>query len=252
MPRAHRMLSAPAAALVIAAMGATPAAAQSHSQSRFEISANVDAQAAAKKFTESETFAVNAETETVTAAHRVKTGLGFNVGAAVRIIPGLWVGAAYAMATMKPSASVTAVVPHPLLFNTPRTVQGSVSDVAHDEQNVHVDLMYVLPVRAVDVKVMAGSSIFTVKQDFVSGVRVNETYPFDTATFASASTTRLSKAAVGFNAGVDVSRPVSRRVAVGGLVRYGRGNVKFGGGNVGRQTVRAGGIEAAAGVRIRF
>ena len=69
--------------------------------------------------------------------------------------------------------------------------------------------MYALPVRAVDVKVMGGPTFFNLKQDFVSGVTVNETYPFDTATFAGATTKQLSKAAVGFNAGVDISRPLS-------------------------------------------
>ena len=139
----------------------------------------------------------------------MKTALGFNVGAAVRIVPRFWVGVQYAMAEMKPSASITAVIPHPILFNAPRTVEGSIDDVAHNEQNVHVDLMYALPVSAVDVKVMGGPTFFNVKQDFVSGVTVNETYPFDTATFASATTKRLSKTAVGFNAGVDISRPLS-------------------------------------------
>ena len=145
----------------MATVGANPAAAQSPSQPRVEISANVGALTGASTFTESEAFPSNGgETATVTVDHGVKTALGFNVGAAVRIVPRLWVGVQYAMADMKPSASITAVVPHPLLFNAPRTVQGSIDDVAHNEQNVHVDLMYALPVRAVDVKVMGGPTFF--------------------------------------------------------------------------------------------
>ena len=54
----------------------------------------------------------------------MKTALGFNVGAAVRLVPQFWVGVQYAMAEMKPSASITAVIPHPLLFNAPRTGRG--------------------------------------------------------------------------------------------------------------------------------
>jgi hypothetical protein len=240
------------AAFLIAAVGAAPAAAQSNSQSRVEISANVGAVTGASKFTESEAFPVNAETETVTVAHGTKTSVGFNVGAAVRIFPRFWVGAQYAIADTKPGASITAVVPHPLLFNEPRTVQGSINAVAHNEQNLHVDLMYALPVPAVDLKVIGGPTFFNVKQDFVSAVTVGETYPFDTATFGSATTTALSKSAVGFNAGVDISRPVSSMVAVGALIRYSRGEVKFDSQTMGQQTVKAGGIEAGAGVRVRF
>jgi hypothetical protein len=112
--------------------------------------------------------------------------------------------------------------------------------------------MYALPVHAVDVKIMAGPTFFNLKQDFVSGVAVNEVYPFDTATFASATTKRLSKAAAGFNAGLDVSRPLWSQVGVGAIVRYSRADVKFDDAGVGQQTVKAGGVEAAAGVRIRF
>lgn len=242
-----------AAVLGVGTVGATPALAQSPSQPRVEISANVGAQSGASKFEESEAFPSHGgETETLTVNHGVKTALGFDAGAAVRIVRQLWVGVHYAMADTKQSASITAIIPHPLLFNAPRTVQGSINDVAHKEQDVHVDLMYALPVRAVDVKIMVGPTFFNLKQDFVSSVTVNETYPFDTATFASATTKRLSKAAVGFNTGVDISRPLSSRVAVGALIRYSRADVKFEGQDIDQQTVKAGGVEVAAGVRVRF
>jgi opacity protein-like surface antigen len=253
MTRPNWQRSWSAALFVMAAVGATPAAAQPAKPARVEISANVGAQTGASTFTESDAFASNGgETETVTVDHGVKTALGFNVGAAVKIVPQLWVGVQYAMADMKSSASVTAIVPHPLLFNAPRTVQGSIDNVAHDEQNVHVDLMYALPMHAVGVKIMAGPTFFNLKQDFVSAVTVSETYPFDTATFGSATTKRLSNTAVGFNAGVDISVPVSSQVGIGGLVRYSRGDVKFDDPAIGSQTVKAGGLEVGAGIRLRF
>jgi Outer membrane protein beta-barrel domain len=253
MTSVNRPIFWPAAALVMATVGATPAAAQSSAQPRVEISANVGALTGASKFTESDTIPSNGrENETITVDHGVKTALAFNVGAAVRIAPQFWVGVQYAMAEMKPSASITAAVPHPILFNAPRTVDGSIDNVTHSEQNVHVDLMYALPIHAVDVKVMGGPTFFNLKQDFVSGVTVNETYPFDTATFASATTKRLSKGAVGFNAGVDISHPLSSQVGIGGLIRYSRADVKLNDTDTGEHTVKAGGFEATAGVRIRF
>jgi hypothetical protein len=231
---------------------ATPAAAQSGTRLRIEISANVGALAGAARFTESESFPSNAETATLTADHGRKTAVQFDAGAAVSIAPHVSVGAQYAVADTKPSASITALIPHPLLFNAPRTVQGTLNGVVHNEQKLHVDVIYALPLHAVDVKIMGGPTFFHLNQDFVSGVSVTETYPFDTATFASATTTRLSKGAVGFNAGADVSHPLSRRVALGGVLRYSRGDVKFDGGSIGSQRVKAGGLEASAGVRVRF
>jgi hypothetical protein len=242
-----------AAAIILATVCAGPAAAQSHSQPRVEISANVGAQTGASKFTETDAIPSNGgETETITVEHGVKTTLGFNAGGAVRVASQFWVGVQYAMADMKPGASITAVVPHPILFNAPRTVEGSIDDVAHNERNVHVDLMYALPLHALDVKIMAGPTFFNVKQDFVSSVTVNETYPFDTATFASATTKQLSNSAVGFNAGVDISYPLSAPIGIGGLIRYSTADVKFDDPNTGHHTVKAGGLEATAGVRLRF
>jgi len=237
--------------LGMAAAAATPALAQS--QPRVEISANVGVQTGASTFTESDAFPSNGgETASVTVDHDVKTALGFNAGGAVRVTRQIWLGVQYAMADMKAGASVTASVPHPILFNTPRAVSGSIDNVEHNEQNVHVDLMYALPAGGMDVKIMAGPTFFNLKQDFVSGVTVSETYPFDTATFASAPTKQLSHSAVGFNAGVDISRALMPQVAIGGLVRYSRGDVKFDDPAIGKQTVKAGGLEAGAGVRFRF
>jgi hypothetical protein len=253
MTRPNWQISWSMAMLVMATIGANPAAAQSPSQPRVEISANVGVQTGASTFTTSTTLPSNGgETETITVDHGAKTALGFNVGGAVRLVPRFWVGVQYAMAEMKPSASITAVIPHPILFNASRTVEGSLDDVAHSEQNVHVDLMYALPVHAVEVRVMGGPTFFSLKQDFVSGVTITETYPFDTATFASATTTQLSQTAVGFNVGVDISRPLSSNLAVGGLIRYSRADVKFDNPTIGQQTVKAGGVEIGGGVRIRF
>jgi opacity protein-like surface antigen len=253
MARSNEHIFWTSAVLVMTAVGALPAAAQSPSQPRIEISANVGAQTPAGKFTESRSFPSNGgETATVNVDHSRKTGLGFNVGAAVRVVPKVWVGVQFGMSDTKPGASLEAAIPHPLLFNAPRTVQGSVNDVAHKEQRVHVDLMYALPIRALDVKVMAGPTFFSLKRDFVSDVLINETYPFDTATFASATRRQLSDSATGFNAGVDISRAMTSRLSLGAIIRYSRADVKFDDSEVGKHTVKAGGVETVAGVRFRF
>lgn len=253
MTRSTRLFSWPAALLVISTAAAAPAAAQSASSGRVEVSANVGLQTGASTFTAATSrLSHGDERETITVDHDVTSTLAFSVGAAVRVLPRLWVGAQYAMAEMKPDASITAVVPHPLLFNAARTVEGTLNDVAHDERNVHVALMYALPVQAVDVKLMAGPTFFNVEQDFVSAVTIDESYPFDTATFASARTKQLSKGAVGFNAGIDISRLISSSVGIGALIRYSRGDVKFDDPDVGQQTVKAGGFELLGGLRLRF
>jgi hypothetical protein len=252
MTRSNWQILWSVAMLTTALAAATPAAAQSRPP-RVEVSANVGALTGTSALKESQSFSSHGnETATLTADHRTKTAVPFSVGGAVRLVRHLWVGVQYAMADMKPSASISAVIPHPLLFNAPRTVEGSIDNVAHSERNVHVDLMYALSLAAVDVKVMAGPTLFNLKQDFVSDVALTETYPFDTATFASASRKQLSKSGVGFNVGVDISYPLSSNLGVGTLIRYSRADVKFNDSDIGQQTVRAGGVEAGAGIRFRF
>jgi opacity protein-like surface antigen len=241
-----------AAMLGMATVGAAPVAAQSRSQPRVEISANVGALGTAT-FTGSDTLISNGgEPKTITVEHAGKTSLGFNVGAAVRIAAQFWVGVQYAMADTRPSASIEARIPHPILFDAPRMVEGSIEGVAHNEQNVHIDLMYALPVRAVDLKLMGGPTWFNLIQNFVSDVSINETYPFDTATFAGAATKRLSSSALGFNVGMDVSRSLTSHLGLGGLIRYSRADVKFDDSSTRQGTVKAGGVEVTAGVRLRF
>jgi opacity protein-like surface antigen len=252
MTRRNRQIFWPALVLGTVTFGVTSAAAQSRGQHRVEISANVGVQIGATEFTESHDSTFNGETKTITVDHGVKTALGYNLGGAVKIVPQFWVGVQYGMSDMKSSASITAVIPHPLLFNAPRTVEGSSDDVTHNEQNVHLDLMYALPFHAMDIRVMGGPTFFNVKQDLVSDVVINESYPFDTATFASATTKQLSKRAVGFNAGLDISRLITSQVGIGALIRYSRADVKFNDADVGTQTVRAGGTDVTAGVRFRF
>jgi hypothetical protein len=242
-----------AAALGIPTLNAAPAAAQARSQPRVEVSANAGVLTATSTFTEQTTRPSNGgETKTITTEHAARSAFAFNAGGAVRIATQFWLGVQYAMASVKADASVTAAVPHPILFNAPRTVEGTIDGVADNERNVHVDLMYALPVHAADIRVMGGPTVFNLEQDLVSDVSINETYPFDTATFAGATTKRVSQSAVGFNAGVDISRALSSRLGIGGLIRYSRGDVEFDNAGTGRATVHAGGLEMVGGIRVRF
>ena len=60
------------------------------------------------------------------------------------------------------------------------------------------------------------------------------------------------KEATGFNAGIDVSRALTSHVAVGGIIRYSRATVRFDDSEVGKHTIKTGGVETLAGVRFRF
>ena len=84
------------------------------------------------------------------------------------------------------------------------------------ETAVHVQAMYLInPGGRLRLVLSGGPSFFDVQQDLVTEVTITETYPFDTAAFASAKTSREQGSAVTFNVGADVmwmlNRPLRRR-----------------------------------------
>jgi len=84
----------------------------------------------------------------------------------------------------------------------------------------------------------------------VKDINVAQTYPFDTATFASAVSDHASTGRLGFNAGGDVTYRVRSRAGVGFGVSYSQARVPLSTGT--GDTVTAGGLRVDAGLRVRF
>ena len=101
---------------------------------------------------------------------------------------------------------------------------GTAADVPRRELAVHTDVSWVVPVgRRAQVAIFGGPSFFQVRQRLVTDVTVSSTYPFDTATFVSATTADASRSQVGFNVGVDVTRLIrSTSVSVESFVTAAR------------------------------
>ena len=98
----------------------------------------------------------------------------------------------------------------------------------------------------------AGVSVFSVTQGLVTDVVFTDAYPFDTATFASATTTSLSKTATGVNVGADITWKLSRNVGVGGLVRFAKASVTLAPSAGNSTTIDVGGVQVGGGVRFAF
>jgi hypothetical protein len=151
------------------------------------------------------------------------------------------------------SGDVSAAVPHPFFFNALRSVSGLGTDLPHEEIAIHGELSGLVPIgRAVQLAVFAGPSYFHLRQGLVTDVAVNETYPYDTATFASATTTDVTRSRFGYNAGLDVSGRVARRIGVGFTARYSRASVHLPATATEDVTVRVGGLQVGGGVRFGF
>jgi hypothetical protein len=174
----------------------------------------------------------------------------FDLGAQLRLQRNLGVAVSVSYLTGTYEAAVAGEIPHPLYFGQPRAISGRTSRVSHGELVVHTNLVYMLPVRSVDMFVFGGASFFRVEQDFVTDVHFNETYPYDTAVFSRADLLETSARQTGVNVGADLTWRLGAGWGLGGLVRYSHANVAFDVDGIDVGTPRVGGVEAAGGLRI--
>ncbi|HVC19103.1 MAG TPA: outer membrane beta-barrel protein [Vicinamibacterales bacterium] len=214
---------------------------------------NAGLQAGASGFTENSTLQIYQENAPLTVAYGTKSGLLFDgsLGVHVKGRFGLGVAMSYSRATL--AGQVHAGIPNPFVFGVLRPVDGTASGLRRTEIGTHLQALYLLPMnRRVDLMLSGGPSILYVQQDLVTNVNFSQTYPYDTATFQSATLTRVKKSAVGFNVGVDLSWRLTRRIGVGAMVRYTRATVSLPVTGQPSISAHAGGFQAGAGLRLMF
>ena len=246
-----------AAALAVIACGATvrPALAQPE-EARGALSINGGLQTAASDFSDSVRFGhalFGPEQGSFDTRYPAGDDALLDVGGSVRVWRNLAVGASVSWLARETDADVTGRLPHPFWFDRPRSVSGTVTELARRETAVHVHAQWVIPVgRAVAVTLFGGPTWFNAAQDLVTDITFEQAYPFDVATYSGATVRERSASTIGAHAGADVAYYFSERIGVGGMVRYSRGSVEFD--SLDGDTVKndVGGVHTAGGLRIRF
>jgi hypothetical protein len=219
-------------------------------RSVFSISGGIQS---GSSLTDTFTFEQYAEDGTVRAEYPGTSATFFEVSAGTRIWRRIGIGAAVTRSSSSGDVSVSADVPHPFFLDQPRSVEGSATDLSRDETGVHVQLYWEPRMTGrLRVRLFAGPSFIDVKQDLVEGVDLNEVYPYDETTFRSARTRQGSGSAVGGHGGADLSWMLSRQVGAGVLVRYAAASVDLNAPASRTVSSDAGGLQAAAGIRVVF
>lgn len=233
---------------------APPTASKASSWSdRGYVSLNGTYQATSNAFTGAMTFVQNVEAGNVTTAYASARFPVLDLGGAARIWRNLAVGAAVTWLSRDRNGTLSASVPHPFLFNMPRTVSGDVADVPRREVALHLNASWVVPAnRKTQVAIFGGPSYFRVTQGFVTDVSTSSAYPFDTATFVGTTTVQLSQSQLGFNGGLDITARASKFVGVGAIVRYSRASLRFPLPAGQEVSIRAAGLQVGGGVRFAF
>lgn len=218
---------------------------------------NVDAGAQVRSQTFSTTgdFPLYDETASFTSEVKTKSGGLMNIEGGARVWRNLFIGAAYTQRfkTTHDSA-VTASVPHPLFYNTPRQAATTVAGLQNTESDFHISLGWrVVMADRVDVRLFGGPSFFAVKQGFVTAISIQEGgAPYSSVSISGGTTNRASKTAVGFHVGLDAAYMFSKRFGLGVLVRYSHGKADLVTRSGQTVSVDAGGFETGLGARIRF
>jgi len=208
-------------------------------------------QAGSSGFSETFGFQQYLEQASVTTQYPKKDGPTFDVGGGFRVWRNLAAAVAVSSVSRSTDGAVTGSIPHPFHFSTGRAIEGT-AGLTRTETAVHVQAAYVVPAgRRMLVTVSGGPSFFSVKQSLVQSVQYSESYPFDTATLASAPTTSASTSVTGFNAGLDVGYYFTRSVGVGMMVRYAGATLALPSHDATIST-KVGGVLAGGGLRLRI
>lgn len=241
------------AVTIAVCLSATGAAAQQSLPNRVWVSVNAGFHTPAGDLTDRFEFERFVETATVDAGYESEPAVFFDGGLGVLLWKRLGAAVAFSRFTRDGSAQVDARIPHPFFDNRHREISGSADSVTRGETGIHMQATITAEAGDKFIVILSGGpSYLRVDQDFVSGVRYSESFPFDEATFTAADLSKESGSALGFNAGADLLWMTGRQWGIGGLVRYSRATVDLDT-NDGRTVgVKAGGLQAGAGIRLRF
>ena len=221
---------------------------------RVQISVDAAYQTGIDDFGETVSFSRYAENGSFSTDYDVKSGPALNVSVGGNIWRSLGVGFGVTHYSKDTPVAFSASVPHPFFFNRARTVSADITDLDRDELAVHVQARATFtPSPRIQAIVFGGPSFFSVKQDIVSDFDINETYPYDTATFGRAVTTTVDESKIGFHVGADVGYFFTRQVGVGGSVQWAGTTIDAPASDgTGTFEMKVGGLLTGVGVRFRF
>ena len=176
----RRLRSVLAAMVLVALAWPSLASAQAASGTdRVRVSVNGGVQLSSIGFdTSAEKTGAHLESAVIGALYDATHGLAIDGGASVRLARDIGVAVTVSSFMQEHDAAVSAAIPHPFFFRTPRTITGTAASLRHDELVTHLQGTYTLyPSRRVDVLLSAGPSFFHVRQDVVTDIAFTDTYP---------------------------------------------------------------------------
>jgi opacity protein-like surface antigen len=149
-------------------------------------------------------------------------------------------------------ASLAASVPHPWVFNSPRSADGAYSGTLKSTV-VYLNFIYRLAVSKFTVDLFAGPAYFNSSADILNSVAIQDVFPNDSVTL-SLATENVKKSGIGFNAGAGANYFFAKSLGVFVQARYlsGSGAFTSSSGTVPEIKLTVGGLDIGAGLIFRF
>jgi len=233
-------------ALVASVMVPASAVAQMKWTDKAYATLSVGGQAGSHTLTTQTNFDLYDETGTLTTSQKAGGGAFVDIGGGYKVWSNLVVALTFSHAGSSSDVGISAQVPDPVAFDHLRPAPATLSDAKHSENVVHFNAVWMVPVTdKIEVGVLAGPSVFKIKQGLASGVTVTEPTP----TVNTVDSTSVKKTVGGFDIGVDVTYLLTKKIGAGLLARYSGGSVNLPGAT---KSLTVGGFQFGVGARYRF
>ena len=207
---------------------------------------SVGGQAGSHTLTTQTDFTLYEETGTLTTSQKVGGGAFVDIGGGYKVWRNLVVALSFSHAGSSSDVSITAQVPDSVFTDRLRPATARLSGAKHSENVVHISAVWMVPVTdKIDVGVLAGPSVFMIKQGLANGVTVTEPDP----TVNNVTSTNAKKTTGGFDLGVDATYLITKKIGAGLLARYTVASVKL---PAATKSLTLGGFQFGVGARYRF
>ena len=219
---------------------------------RFQLFVHASYQPTLRNFDEATSFTQFLEQGSTSRTYTGGSGTAFEFGGVFSLTPELALMGSFEIVSATHDATLVISVPHPLLFNRPRTASTDIDALDYSARALHFDIAYRIAVPRVEIDLFVGPSIFFAKTELLDQGTTDSQYPFDELSLTAVSRVTLDKSALGFNAGAGVTYYVTEAVGVSFLTRFSQADIEAlreGGEPV---AFDAGGFRVGGGIRIKF
>jgi hypothetical protein len=203
-------------------------------------------------FTDSRSTPMYEEEATFQGNWTSSTGPAFGLGGTYRILSSLSVGVGFEVLSSDATESFQASLPHPLYFDSDRSIEGGPTSLSYKENAAHFLVSYTRAVGKFVVAISGGPSYFMTKMEVIDTYTHSESYPFDEVTLGSVQLSTFDANGLGFNVGGWIGFRIVDALAVGVDMRFSQAKPKFTTSAGNEVEVTAGGARVGAGVRILF